>query len=103
MNLRELNKANVQRCEASFHPLDSWSPTDWATAVAGETGEMCNLVKKMRRGEDIPIENVGKELADIVIYVDLLASRLGLDLSRCIVDKFNEVSVRVGSDVFLPE
>ena len=101
MDFKKLTEANLVRCEESFHPLESWSPTDWATAVAGETGEMCNLVKKMRRGDSIPVEEVGKELADIVIYADLLASRLGLDLSDCIVQKFNEVSDRVNSSVKL--
>lgn len=93
--------ANVQRCEASFHMCDDWSPTDWATAMAGECGEACNLIKKLRRGEDIPVEQIGKELADLVTYADLLAHRLGINLGEAVRQKFNEVSKRVNSDVTL--
>jgi NTP pyrophosphatase (non-canonical NTP hydrolase) len=109
-----LRAANLARCEVSFHPLNDWSPADWATAMAGEVGEACNQVKKLRRLQDglqlanIPpeaqgiIESIGKELADTVIYADLLAARLGIDLGKAVVDKFNEVSDRVDSIVYLP-
>ena len=113
MNLNDLRTANVQRCEQVFHPLASWTPTDWACAMAGEAGEACNAVKKLRRladgtntakdpqTEPEAIEAVGKELADTIIYADLLAARLGIDLGEAIRDKFNEVSRRMNSTVIL--
>lgn len=101
LTFKQLNKANIDRCESSFHPVDGWSPTDWATAVAGEVGEACNLIKKLRRGEDVSLYEIGDELADAVIYIDLLCHRLGLSLSERVVKKFNEVSVRVGSEEWL--
>ena len=51
MNLRIFSTINRARCDAAFHPLDAWTPTDWATALAGEVGELCNLIKKFRRGD----------------------------------------------------
>lgn len=97
LSFAELREANSHRCDVIFHGSgDEWSPTDWATAVAGEVGEACNLIKKMRRGEEIPLAEVGKELADSVIYLDLLARRLGLDLGEAVAQKFNEVSRRHG-------
>jgi NTP pyrophosphatase (non-canonical NTP hydrolase) len=96
-----LRWANVTRCEVAFHPLEDWSPTDWMTAVAGEVGEAANYIKKMRRGEPIATEAIAKELADAVIYIDLLAARLGIDLGDAVVDKFNEVSDRVSSSIRL--
>ncbi len=96
-----LRSANIERCEKSFHSVQGWSPTDWACAVAGEVGESCNLIKKLRRGEVINSGSIGKELADAVIYLDLLAARLGLDLGKCVREKFNEVSERVKSDITL--
>ncbi|NJO65998.1 MAG: hypothetical protein HC836_50410, partial [Richelia sp. RM2_1_2] len=54
-----------------------WGEVDWACALAGETGELCNFIKKRRRGENIPVEELAKELADIVCYADLLADHLG--------------------------
>ena len=101
LDLRPLRVANVKRCEDSFGMCRDWSPSDWSNAMAGEVGETCNLTKKMSRGEDIPIEEIAKEIADVVIYADLLAHRLGIDLSDAIRQKFNEVSQRVGSEVVL--
>jgi NTP pyrophosphatase (non-canonical NTP hydrolase) len=85
---------NVARCERYFHRIKKWSETDWACAMAGETGEACNLIKKRRSGEKISASEVGKELADMVIYADLLATKLGLSLGQCVQLKFNEVSKR---------
>ena len=96
----ELRRANLARVNA-FHALDEWSPTDWATAAAGELGELCNLIKKLRRGEDISRDELAHELADTVTYLDLLAARLGIDLGEATRVKFNLVSKRIGSDMRL--
>lgn len=110
-----LRAANITRCGGAFHPIDAWSPTDWATALAGEVGETCNLIKKLRRvtgptmesgrantpEADVLIPMIAHELADSIIYADLLAARLGIQLGDAIKDKFNEVSRRVGSTVRL--
>ena len=100
---------NVQRCEDVFHPLNDWSASDWACAMAGECGEACNAVKKLKRCEtktntvkdpqtpEECVKAIGKELADIVIYTDLLAAHLGIDLGQVVIEKFNEVSDRMGS------
>lgn len=113
MNLRELRTANVARCEQVFHPIQSWTPTDWACAMAGEAGEACNAVKKLRRMDDGTntakdpqtrgecVEIISKEIADLIIYADLLAARLGIDLSAAVKSKFNEVSDRMKSTIRL--
>ncbi len=101
LSFRRLARANRQRCEESYFPLHSWSETDWATAMAGECGEACNLIKKMRQGQVIDTKDIGDELADLILYADLLASRLGLDLEACLIDKFNRVSEQKGSEVRL--
>lgn len=94
LTFRDLRIANLDRCLYAFHALEDWSPTDWGTAVAGEVGEALNLIKKMRRGEPIERNAVAMELADAVIYLDLLAARLGIDLGRAVAYKFNRVSER---------
>ena len=110
LTFEELRRQNVSRCESVFHPLGSWSATDWACAMAGETGEACNAVKKLRRHEDGTnttkdpateeecIADVAVELADTVIYADLLAARLGIDLAEAVRSKFNAASVLCGAD-----
>ncbi|KPL21781.1 MAG: hypothetical protein AMJ75_09350 [Phycisphaerae bacterium SM1_79] len=101
MKFEELSKANLLRCEKSFHPLNDWSPSDWSNAMAGECGEVCNLTKKLRRGEDIKPHEIGREIADSVIYADLLAQRLGLSLGDLVKKTFNNKSDEVGSDIYL--
>ena len=121
--LAELKKVNELRSEQSFNtPLSTWSLSQWSNAIAGETGELCNIIKKVERGDyhkrsenasDNPEynnayaaaqyrEEIGKEAADIVIYLDLLCTREGLDLGAEIVKKFNEVSNRVKSPIKIP-
>lgn len=110
MSFDTLRRVNVERCEAVFHRLDAWSPADWAVALGGEVGEALNEVKKLRRLDDSTgpndhrtkqeiIQAIANELADTVIYADLLAARLKIDLGRAIVGKFNEVSRRRGYNV----
>lgn len=130
MSFEQLRNANVTRCREIFHELDAWSPTDWMTGAAGEAGEVievlllalttiskstliANAVKKLRRiddgtnqakdpqSRDEAINSIADELADSIIYQDLLAARLGIDLWQAIVDKFNAVSDARGSRVYL--
>lgn len=111
LTFAELRAANVRRTEEIFHPIDDWSPTDWATAFGGEAGEALNLVKKLRRVGDRHArvdpdvttlkQLIGNEVADTVIYADLLLARLGLELGRCVVGKFDRKSTEFGSSVRL--
>lgn len=84
-----------------------WSDAQWLQAVVGELGEYANLKKKIERGdhEGIPPSSLQRmladELADVFIYLDILAFRLGIDVAEAITRKFNEVSRRVSSDVFI--
>jgi hypothetical protein len=44
---------------------------------------------------------LAKEFADVVTYLDILSMQVGVDLGQATIDKFNEVSERVGSTVRL--
>ena len=107
LNFNDLRRANVSRC-SKWHPggVSDWSLSDWAVATAGEMGEACDVVKKLNRCRDGLVGNkmseeelrdaLGKELADVAIYLDLLAEAAGVDLGEAIRAKFNEVSERNG-------
>jgi len=101
MKFEDLAKANLVRCEKSFHLLKEWSPSDWSNAMAGECGEVCNLTKKLLRGENIQPHEIGQEIADTVIYADLLAQRIGMSLGDLVRKTFNQKSDEVGSDIHL--
>ena len=104
-------EANVARC-LRWHPagIESWSASDWMTAIVGELGEAASLIKMRNRERDGLVgnkfsptqEQIAKELADVVTYVDLMAAAQGIDLGRAIAQKFNEVSKRNGFPDRLP-
>lgn len=107
LTFRGFREVNQRRDKEVFGDcLGTWSLSDWATALAGETGEFCNLVKKIRRG-DFSIEEVRQDLAnelvDIFGYLDHTANSLGIDLDYAIAHKFNRVSAVKGFDCVIED
>jgi NTP pyrophosphatase (non-canonical NTP hydrolase) len=106
LNFRDLRNANVSRSN-KWHNGTEWSALEWAGALCGEAGEAANLCKKLRRIEhgisqakraDDALDEarlraaIAEELADVVLYADLLAERVGADLADAIRAKFNRTS-----------
>lgn len=96
LDFNTLRKTNYSRLLAFGKDYLEWTATDWACEMAGECGEACNKVKKRRRGENVPLQEVADELADTVIAADLLAIRLGIDLGEAVRVKFNATSLKNG-------
>ncbi len=70
-----------------------------AIALAGETGESCNNIKKYMRGDFDFVELSGrlrKELPDILIYLVMLADIAGINLETAYHNKkeFNDQRFR---------
>lgn len=122
--LRAANKARLPQFKNILGDLahskpdgSDWSPAQWLQAVVGELGEYANIRKKYERGDLTTVEYrtlAVKELADIQTYLDILALRAfdgrdgspdpyGCDLGSATIKKFNEISERVGSDIFILE
>lgn len=108
MDLNLFRETNRIRAKV-VHPASAeWTLSDWLVAVMGELGEAANVVKKMNRGDFLSrgdhleaVEEIAKELADVVTYLDIFADKLGISLSRACVDKFNEVSDRLECQVYM--
>jgi NTP pyrophosphatase (non-canonical NTP hydrolase) len=70
--------------------------------LAGETGEACNVGKKIERerlgirGSRATLQQLAEELADVVICADLVAMGEGIDLAAAVAAKFNATSEKVG-------
>lgn len=109
----DIRALNVARVPKFGHSLNEWNILEWLGALCGEAGEAANIAKKIRRidggcsvntGESSRsdmVKKLGGELADIFIYLDLAAASEGIDLEAAIVQKFDEVSERVGFTPFL--
>jgi NTP pyrophosphatase (non-canonical NTP hydrolase) len=100
---------NVNRCVSPHgfnHTLNAWSLSDWITAVTGEIGEAANIVKKLNRIRDGIRGNthtekelrqkLATEIADVYIYLDLLAAAAGFRLSEIVTSAFDEKSEAIG-------
>lgn len=70
----------------------------FALAIGGEVGELQNLAKKaIRAGACFDVTDaVRNELADIFIYLLLLANELGVDLEKAFIVKEAECETRWG-------
>jgi NTP pyrophosphatase (non-canonical NTP hydrolase) len=104
-----LRPINIQRATEGFKCYNNQTLTYWTTALAGEVGELCNMIKKMQRVEkggmdggssysakNITKEMLKEEIGGIAIYLDLLASLLDISLEDAIIDTFNNKSAMYG-------
>lgn len=96
-NFETLSAANKER-QAEW---DSGNKTDLSyrgNELAGETGEACNVIKKLERerlgirGSRATKEQLAEELADVVICTSLIANSTGIDLWEAVKAKFNKTS-----------
>jgi NTP pyrophosphatase (non-canonical NTP hydrolase) len=114
LSFRTVIEASVSRARRG-HPggLSDWSALEWAGAMAGEAGEACNAAKKLRRIEqsianinheagrsltdrEAACQQIGKEVADTILYAVLLAARVEVDLEAVLVRVFNAKSDEYG-------
>lgn len=112
------------RCTAPFRSLTEankarqvlWNkggatngPLYAATELAGEVGEVCNVVKKLERearglvGSRATLADLEDEIGDVLICVSLLALEYGIDPDVCAARKFNKTSRKLGFPVLMVE
>lgn len=100
-SLVALRAANVAR-DAEWAPDVKPDLAFRGNELAGETGEACNVIKKLERerhgwvGSRATLSDLADELADVVICADLAAMTAGIDLSGAVVRKFNATSQKNG-------
>lgn len=105
-NLARLPEFKNSKGEPAHSKKDGsdWLPAQWLQAVVGELGEYANFRKKYERGDITKEEfdkEAGKELADVQIYLDILAFQVGVNLGEAVKSKFNEVSKQIGCNIYI--
>ncbi|WP_049973733.1 hypothetical protein [Azospirillum sp. B4] len=74
---------NAQGGPAHSQPDGSdWALSTWSNAMFGEIGEVAEVLD-YKSGE-VAAFIIGEELADVMIYLDILAFRCGIDLGKAI-------------------
>src|SRR5690348_3317090 len=97
-SLRDIQRSAIrdsQRWFPAIHGTLDGLATHFTLGLLGEAGEVCNLVKKVKRGDTSWAEmtpRLADELADVLTYLCDLASALGIDLADEYATKrhFNE-------------
>ena len=96
-----LTEANTAR-QSAWCPDQQPDLSFRGNELAGETGEVCNVIKKLERerqgwrGSRDTKEHLAEELADVVICANLVAIAAGIDLDSSVESKFNSTSEKVG-------
>lgn len=95
LTLGQIRQANLARQDEYQYAAEKPTQLFWATAIAGEVGELCNFIKKEFRDGVDNQKAIEKELADILTYLDLLAASRNINLASVYAEKFNAVSEKL--------
>jgi len=85
--------------ETARYPDVGANPIYPALGLAGETGEVCEKVKKVIRDnggnfDAAAVSAIKKELGDVLWYVARLAAELGLDLDDVAAENLSKLASR---------
>jgi NTP pyrophosphatase (non-canonical NTP hydrolase) len=101
VSIGRLQAAHVER-QKEWCPDQQPDLSFRGNEMAGETGEACNIIKKLERerqgwrGSRSSLAELADELADVVHTAVLCAITAGVDLAPAVVAKFNATSEKNG-------
>lgn len=74
---------------------DLFELANYALGVAGESGEVADIIKKaVFHGHDIPVKDLKKELGDVLWYLSQLARVNGLSLENIAIENIEKLKRR---------
>lgn len=81
MNLKEY--AEAVKSTSNPNLTRSEMASNWALGIAGESGEVVELIKKhLYHGKNMDLSDLEKEVGDVVYYVQAMCNLFGLDLEE---------------------
>lgn len=104
--LHDLAVANQNR-NLEWDPEGKLTPLFFTAELAGEIGELCNVVKKLERealglrGSRASQGQLEEEFGDALVCLSLLANCFDINLEHVTREKFNASSKKLGLEVFL--
>jgi NTP pyrophosphatase (non-canonical NTP hydrolase) len=106
LTVKQLQQTTKER-DSQWDPDNKLTLSFRATELAGETGEACNIIKKLERerlglrGSRATKEQLAEEIGDVLICLALLANSAEIDLEKAVIDKFNASSIKLNLDARL--
>lgn len=92
MNMRDY-QANAMRTARGME--DPSSLANWGLGLAGEAGEVVELIKKsLYHGKVLDKSELAKELGDVMWYVAAIATQTGLDLDAIAETNVSKLAMR---------
>ncbi|WP_054308955.1 MazG-like family protein [Mesorhizobium sp. 1M-11] len=101
LTLHALQQAHIER-QKEWCPDQVPDLSFRGNEMAGETGEACNVIKKLERerhgwrGSRATKEQLAEELADVIHTAVLCAITAGIDIEPATIAKFNSTSEKNG-------
>lgn len=69
--------------------------SNWALGIAGEAGEVTELIKKeLYHGKPMDLNNLEKELGDVMYYVQAMCNLYDLNLEGCMQGNADKLKAR---------
>ena len=89
---RQLREFTAERDWARFH-----TPRSLLLAMVGEVGELAELYQ-WDSGDDVPMQRVAEEIADVAIYLLRFADVTEVDIEKAVEEKMRANVVRYPAD-----
>lgn len=104
-DLRDANARRADEIDDRKHAISYYSGQHWVCGLASELGEVADIIQDAARGKTLyeDVEHLAEEIADVVIYADLLAQRYGINLGDAVRRKFNKTSEKLAADSIISE
>lgn len=96
MKIQETSKQNLKLIQEEFdlyqkQNFPERSPEFFCLELNGEAGELANLEKKLWKGKNIDIENIGDEAADVFIALMNYSNSRKIDLGDFVSQKLKKI------------
>src|ERR1700677_897525 len=116
LDISVFSKLSAERAETGFKTYRNVPILYWTTALCGEAGELCNMIKKIERvryggidggstytAADLEKADIAEEIGGVFIYLNLLSSLLEIDMEEAIIKTFHDKSKKYRFAQFYPE
>ena len=75
----DILEMHARMVKGLFAPFSHTDERYLALALCGEAGELANFIKKRWRGDKVDVDEIRDEIANVRVYLELLAACFGIE------------------------